>query len=131
MVEKDKETTIAEHLLLKEEVINDLDQAVSDSQDEKISDLELFARAVNAWKKANENETLRKMIKEEMRRRRLQLHQIAQLDISKHGDPIKQRYNPNFWLIKMPEYFKGKEEEFILDRIKSLREFFVNLSSSK
>lgn len=131
MREEGKETAIAEHLLLKEEVINDLDSAVSDFQDQKIGGLEMLTRAVNAWNKANENAVLKKMIKEEMRRRRQQLHQIAYLDISKHGDPIKQRLNPNFWLVNMPEYFKGKEEDFVLDRIGSLREFFVSLSSSK
>lgn len=131
MKENGKETTIAEHLLLKEEVINDLDLAVSDYQDQKIGGLEMLARAVNTWNKANENEALRKMVNDEMRRRRQQLHQVAYLDISKRGDPIKQRYNPNLWLVKMPEYYKGKEEEFVLDRIRSLREFFVSLSSSK
>lgn len=131
MREESKEATIAEHLLLKEEVINDLDQAVSDFQDEKIGGLEMLARAVNAWRKANENEALKKMIKEEMRRRRIGIHQIARLDISKHGDPIEHRYNPKYWVVKMPKYLKGKEEEFVLDRIGSLREFFVSLSPSK
>jgi hypothetical protein len=123
-----KEATPADPLLLKEEVINDLDKVIRGFQDGEIDSLRMYCGVVNAWRKANKNEELRGMIEEEMRRRRQQLHQVAQLDISEQGDPVRQRFDPNLWLGKIPEELSKREEKFVLDRIGGLRGFFVSLT---
>lgn len=119
--------TIAEHLLLKEETINMLDKAVLDFQDKKINSFQMFAQVLNAWNRAYEDSALKVMIEQELRKRRQAMQQLAPLDIAKHDDPVKKRYHPQYWLGGMPKEFKDKEDVFILDRIKSLREFFVSL----
>lgn len=126
MTEEAKET-VTEHLLLKEEIINALDEAVSDFQDGEINSLRMFAQVLNAWNKAYENPTLKTMIEQALRKRRQAMHQLARLDIAKYGDPVRKRYNPQYWLGEMPREFKGKEEVYLLDKINSLREFFVSL----
>jgi len=115
-------------LVLKEKVVNDLDEVVRGFQDGEIDGFRMYCGVVNAWRRANKNEELKRMIGEEMKRRRQQLHQVARLDISRHGDPVRQRFDPNLWLGRVPEELSKEEEKFVLDRIGSLREFFVGLS---
>jgi hypothetical protein len=125
----EEEKKVEEHLLLKEEVINELDSAVKAFREEEITDLGMYARVKNAWEKANADPKLHKMIEKEIKIRRLRLHQLVEIDISK-GDPIRARYDPAYWFTNVPAEFKVNEEKFrgfILDRIGSLREFFVNL----
>jgi len=116
-----------EHLLLKEEVINDLDIVVKRFQDGETDNLQLLAGAVNAWEKANQNPILKLAIKKEIKKRRMALHQMMPLvNITKHGDPIKKRYNPHNW----PKDTPGIEESsqaFLLSRIDSLRSLFEGL----
>jgi hypothetical protein len=115
-----------EHLLIKEEVINDLDIAVRKSQDGEIDNLQLLTGAVNAWEKANQNQTLKLAIKKEIKRRRLTLHQMMSLDIAKHGDPFKKRCNPYNWPKDTPGIEKNSQA-FLLSRIDSLRSLFESL----
>lgn len=126
----EEEKRVEEHLLLREEIINDLDSAVKDFQEGEITDLAMYARVKNAWAKANTNKKLHRLIDEKIREKRMVIHhQIAEIDISK-GDPVRAIYDPNRWLTNVPKEFKVSEEkfrEFILGRIKYLREFFVNL----
>ena len=77
-----------EHLVLKENIIGGLDEAVERFQEGEISDLQLFAHAVNAWKEVNRNENLKLSLEEEMRKRRMALHQMAPLTSAR--DPIKK-----------------------------------------
>jgi hypothetical protein len=51
---------------------------------------------------------------------------MMHLDMSK-GDPIRERYDPNRWVGMIPPEFKGKEGEFIKDRIGSLNSLFEAL----
>jgi len=129
MTKLNKETPISsEHLLLKKEVINDLDIAVRKFQDGKATDLQLLqllAAAINAWKKATQNPILKPAIEKELRKRRMALHQMAQLDIVKQGDPIQKRYNPNYWL--GTPAIQENPQAFLLDRIDSLRNLFGSL----
>lgn len=113
-----------EHLVLKENIIDGLDEAVERFQEGEISDLQLFAHAVNAWKEVNRNENLKLSLEEEMRKRRMALHQMAPLDISK-GDPIKKRYNPNYWI--GTKQMRENPQDFLLDRIASLKNLFESL----
>ena len=122
---KQTEEQTPEYLLLKEEVINDLDTVVRKSQDGKITNLELFAGAANAWRKAIQNQILKSAIEKEIRKRRVALHQMARLNIAKQGDPIKKRYNPNYWL--GTPAIQENPQAFLLDRIASLRNFFGSL----
>jgi len=128
MTEKSEET-IDTDALLKEEIIGGLGQAISDFQDKKISGLSLFAEASGAWRKANRNETLKAEIEKAIRRMRLTIHQLAPINISEQSDPVRQRYNPNYWLGDIRKEFKNEEEieKFILGRTQSLKEFFENL----
>ena len=113
-----------EHLALKENIIDGLDKAVEKFQKGEISDLQLFAHAVNTWKEVNRNEKLKSSLEEEMRKRRMALHQMASLDISK-GDPVKKRYNPNYWLFT--EQIGEDPQGFLLDRIASLKNLLERL----
>jgi len=114
-----------EHLLIKEEAINCLDTAVRKFQDGEITDLQLFASAANAWRKAIRNPILKSAIETEFKKRRLALHQTAPLNITKQGDPIKKRYNPNYWL--GTPAMQENPQAFLLDRIASLRNLFSSL----
>ena len=127
MVDISEEVAISEPGLLKEEVINDLDTAVRRHNDGEIDSLELYAEAVNVWRKANKNKTIRARIKEGIKKRRMVVHQMAAIDIPEGGDPLRQRYDPNHWMGSIPDEFRGREEEFILERIGSLREFFEHI----
>ncbi|PIS15078.1 hypothetical protein COT63_01870 [Candidatus Shapirobacteria bacterium CG09_land_8_20_14_0_10_38_17] len=114
-----------EHLLSKNEIIDRLDDAVKQSEEGEISDLQLFAHAANAWREANHNPAIKSALEKEMRKRRLVLHQIAPLDIPKHGDPIRKRYNPNYWL--GTEELRNDPKGFLLNRIASLKNLFESL----
>lgn len=128
MTEESKETT-SEDIQLKGGIVSQLEGAISDFQEEKISGHELLAEASNAWKKAIRNKELKARIEGAMRKMRLAIHQLAPLDVHQHGDPIMQRYNPNYWLGDIRKEFKSEEEieKFILERTRSLKEFFENL----
>ena len=125
LLPKQSERQTPEYLLLKEEVINDLDTIVGKSQDGEITDFELLAGAVNAWRKAVQNPILESTIQEEFRERRLLLHQTARINIAEQGDPIKKRYDPNYWLATPA--IKKNPQAFLLDRIASLRNLFGSL----
>jgi len=122
---KQAENQTPEYLLLKEEIIGDLDTAVRKSQDGEITNIELFASAANAWRKAVRNSILKSAIEKEIRKRRMALHQMARLNIAKQGDPIKKRYNPNYWLGTLA--IKENPQAFLLSRIASLRNLFESL----
>jgi len=122
---KQTEKQTPEYLLLKEEIINDLDAAVRKSQDGEITNLQLFAGAANAWRKAIRNSVLKSAIEKEFRKRRLVLHQLAPLNIAEQGDPIQKRYNPNYWL--GTPAIKENPQAFLLDRIASLKNLFGSL----
>ena len=129
----EEEKKVEEHLLLKEEIINDLDLATKGFQEGELTESMMYIKVLDAWEKANTNKRLHQLIEGEIRRRRMVIHhQIGEIDISK-GDPIRIRYNPAYWFTNVPEEFKSKEklQVFILDRIKSLREFFVNLERAR
>ena len=115
-----------EHLLLKEEVINDLDTAVRESKDGEINNLQLITSAVDAWEKANRNLILKSAIEKEMKKRRMALHQMMALDIAKQGDPTKKRYNPDNWQKNTPG-IEENSKDFLLSRIDSLRSLFESL----
>lgn len=118
-----------EEQLLRDEVMNDLNQAMSDFQEGKLRGLALQGRASEAWHKALKNKTLSGAVNEALRVKREALHRgFGTLDIGRHGDPVRKRYDPTFWIDSIPPEFKDKEEAFILDRIRSLREFFSGLS---
>ena len=114
-----------EHLVLKENIIDGLDEAVERFQEGEISDLQLFAHAANAWREANHNPAIKSALEEEMRKRRLALHQMAPLNIPKHGDPIRKRYDPNYWL--GTEELRNDPKGFLLNRIASLKNLFESL----
>jgi len=126
---EEEATQKTEEQLLREKVMNDLDQAINDFQEGKLRGLALQGRASEAWHKALKNKTLSDAIREALRLKRETLQQgFGTLDIGRHGDPVRKRYDPTFWIDSIPPEFKGKEEAFILDRIRSLREFFGGLS---
>ncbi len=113
--------------LLREEVMNDLDTAVSEFQESRIGGVELQQRALQAWDKALTNEDLSFAINSRLQLLRVVMNQLAKLDIS-YGDPVRKRYDPNLWIESVPLEFMGKEEEYIIDKINSLRIFFFGLS---
>ena len=122
--DQNKEKTV-KHFLSKNEIIDRLDDAVKQSEEGKISDLQLFAHAANAWREANHNPAIKSALEKEMRKRRLVLHQIAPLNISKDGDPIRKRYDPNYWL--GTEELRNNPKGFLLNRIASLKNLFESL----
>ena len=67
--DQNKEKTV-KHFLSKNEIIDRLDDAVKQSEEGKISDLQLFAHAANAWREANHNPAIKSALEEEMRKRR-------------------------------------------------------------
>lgn len=117
--------------LLVEGKINELDQIVSQFQDQQIDGLGMVSQVLEFWDKANQDPILKPMIEAKMKELRVQLHQVAPLNISEYGDPVKKRYDPREWLGRIPPEFKGKKEEFILDRVGSLRDFFTGLYPKK
>ena len=131
-MDEPRETDVSEVSLLKEEVINDLDSALTRFTNGEMNGLELLAGAVNAWNKAVKNEALRRKMEEEIVKRERALYYITGIpeksdDEKKVASPVRQRLNPNYWLAHVPEELKYKEEVYILDKIKSLRTFFEAL----
>jgi hypothetical protein len=126
-----REVPPSEESLLVEEKVNQLDQIVSDFQNKQISELKIYNRVVKFWDEVNQNPILKPMIEVQIRELRLQLHQLAPLDISKHGDPVRRRYDPREWIGRIPPEFEKKEEVFVLDRIRSLRDLFLGLRPKK
>jgi len=125
-MEDKSQSEVSELTVVKEGVISDLGAAVESYDGGDIDSLKMLARACNAWKKVNRNPQLKRKLEEEMRRRRQYLHAMAGLDMSE-GDPVKERYDPNYWVGKIPPEFKGKEGEFIKDKIGSLSNLFQAL----
>lgn len=125
---EEKHPSITEERLLREEILNDLDEAISAFQNNEIDGLGLLAKAVDSWKKANSNEVLADSIKSGLRKQRRILQGFGALDIARHGDPARKRYDPNYWMGAIPKEFKAeKTEEFIIDRMQSLRTFILGL----
>jgi len=125
--EAPSQTLPSEESLLVEEKINELDQIISQFRDQQIDGSGMVGQVIEFWNKVNQNPTLKPMVEAKMKELRVQLHQVAPLDISEHGDPVRKRYDPREWIRRIPPEFKGKEDEFVLDRIGSLRDFFTGL----
>jgi hypothetical protein len=86
----------------------------------KIDAAALVLGATNVWENLNSHSEVKVKIEEEMRDRRMALHQMAPIDISRNGDPVRRRYDPNMWMQSIPEFMKDHPKEFVVDRCKSL-----------
>ena len=114
--------------LLREEVLNSLDSAVKDFLENKSGEGKLVSQAVTAWDKAMQNQVLSKAIEGGLRQKRKVLTQgFGSLDLAKHGDPVRKRYNPNYWMETIPPEFEGSKASYLLDRAHSLRNFLSGI----
>jgi hypothetical protein len=100
--------------------IEGLKKAIEAFEGEQIDAAGLVAGATNIWNNLNSNSEIKVKIEEEMRDRRMALHQMAAIDISRNGDPVRRRYDPSMWMQSIPEYMKDHPKEFAVDRCKSL-----------
>ena len=115
--------------LLSEEVLNNLDSAINNFLENKSGEGKLVSQAAAVWEKAMQNQELSKAIEEALRQRRKALTQgFGALNIAKHGDPVRNRYDPNTWMDTVPPEFEGREADYFLDRVHSLRAFLSGLS---
>ncbi len=123
-----EEATPGDHLLILDQAINELDRGVSLFQNEEVTGLGLYSQVVEAWRLVDKEEVLRKAVEEEMEAIRKDPKKMAEYDIPTNveGDPVRQFFNPNCWAGRMT---KGREEEFVMERIGGLREFFISLKS--
>jgi len=84
---------------------------------------------VFAWARANRNKVLKEKIEEEMRNQRLFLRRNFNYDFTKHGDLVRKRYDPSYWLGNLPPDLNGNEEKeaYIGYRINCLIGFLESL----
>jgi hypothetical protein len=119
-----EEATPDKYLTTLDRAINELDLGVSLFQNDEVIGLGLYTQVVGSWQIANKEEALREAIKEEMEAIRKDPERIAEYNIptDAEGDPVRQFFNPHCWAGRMT---KGREEEFVMERIAPLRDFFM------
>lgn len=100
--------------------IEGLKKSIDAYEQGKIDAVGLVMGATNVWENLNSDSEAKMKIEEEMRDRRMALHQMAPIDISRNGDPVRRRYDPNMWMQSIPEFMKDHPKEYALDRCKSL-----------
>lgn len=103
--------------------LTSIDKALSSYHAGEIGDLKFLGVAINIWNVVDSDQSLKGKAEQVMRDQRQYLHQLAGLNISKSGDPVKKRYNPSNWVGDMPKEFKGKEKDFMIDKMLSFRNF--------
>lgn len=91
-----------------------------------VGEFDLFAAAFDGWRELNADPAMRERIDKSIRTKRMGLHQLASIDMSK-GDPVRKRYDPEEWVKNVPEGYEGSPVNFYLDRSKSLLTFLENL----
>lgn len=113
--------------LLTETTINKLDEAIHKFQEGELKSIGLWTEVVNIWRSTCQQGILNERIAQEMKTRRIVLHQMTPFTLEKQGDPIRNRYDPNYWVGTIPPELRNNPELFLLDRIASLRNFFQSL----
>lgn len=96
-----------------------------------IDTLEFLKSIMDVWGNLNSNPTAHSKIESGIRDRRMKLSSVFTLDIPRHGDPIRKRYDPTLWMRNVPQELKQQPSVYILDRCKSLLTFLESLDSQK
>lgn len=121
------ETQVSDAELLRRKLLGKLEEVIEDSKTVGLDVISLHTKASAVWSEAIKNKKLNEIMSLDMQRKRFALHQMMNIDIKKDGDPIKVRYNPTLWLEKIPKEYEGREEEYLLGKVKTLKDFFENL----